>query len=76
MQPSSVPIRLLDVVALMADLPEHGLQRGQVGTVVEEWAEGVLEVEFAGTDGRAYAFVAVEAAKLLPLRYAPEATAP
>ncbi|RPI44671.1 MAG: DUF4926 domain-containing protein, partial [Betaproteobacteria bacterium] len=29
-------MRLLDVVALTEDLPEHGLARGQVGTVVEE----------------------------------------
>lgn len=27
--------QLLDVVALLADLPSHGLRRGQVGTVVE-----------------------------------------
>lgn len=27
--------RLLDVVALLTDLPSHGLRRGQVGTVVE-----------------------------------------
>ena len=29
-------IKLLDVVALTEDLPEHRLHRGQVGTVVEE----------------------------------------
>jgi len=29
-------IRVLDVVALTQDLPERGLVRGQVGTVVEE----------------------------------------
>lgn len=28
-------IKLLDVVALTVDLPEHNLWRGQVGTVVE-----------------------------------------
>jgi len=33
------------VVALLEDLPEEGLVRGQVGTVVENWAPGVYEVE-------------------------------
>jgi hypothetical protein len=28
-------IKLLDVVALVVDVPEHNLSRGQVGTVVE-----------------------------------------
>ena len=53
-------VKLLDDVALLEDLPEHGLQRGQVGTVVEELAPGVFEVEFSDSDGRTYA--------LLPLK--------
>ncbi|TAF87779.1 MAG: DUF4926 domain-containing protein [Oscillatoriales cyanobacterium] len=32
-------MKLLDVVALLEDLPEHGLYRGQVGTVVDEYDE-------------------------------------
>jgi len=28
-------LRLLDVVALLSDVPAHGLLRGQVGSVVE-----------------------------------------
>ncbi|MCT0254084.1 DUF4926 domain-containing protein [Synechocystis sp. CS-94] len=31
------PIKLLDIVALTADLPDYKLWRGQVGTVVEFW---------------------------------------
>jgi hypothetical protein len=31
---------LLSIVALLEELPEHGLQRGQVGTVVEALASG------------------------------------
>ena len=45
-------IQLLDVVALTADLPERGLYRGQVGTVVEALEPGVFEVEFCDNDGR------------------------
>jgi len=38
--------RLLDVVALLSDVPTHGLVRGQVGTVVEP-LDGACEVEFS-----------------------------
>ena len=40
-------IKLLDVVALTVDLPEHNLGWGQVGTVVQILAGGTaFEVEF------------------------------
>ena len=38
-------IEMHSVVALVEDLPQEGLVRGQVGTVVENWAAGVYEVE-------------------------------
>lgn len=52
-------IRLLDVVALLEDIPERGLRRGQVGTVVEELAPGIFEVEFSDDAGQAYAMLAL-----------------
>ncbi|MEW6690622.1 MAG: DUF4926 domain-containing protein [Pseudomonadota bacterium] len=64
-------IRMLDVVALIEDVPEHGLVRGQVGTVVEILAEGHFEVEFSGDDGRAYALLPLERRQLMVLRYQP-----
>jgi len=64
-------IKLLDVVALMKDLPEKGLSRGQVGTVVEELAEGVFEVEFCDNDGRTYATCALRGAELMVLHHRP-----
>ena len=64
-------IRLLDVVALIEDLPERALRRGQVGTVVEELAPGVFEVEFSDDTGRTYAQLAVRAEQLLVLHYRP-----
>jgi uncharacterized protein DUF4926 len=63
------PIRLLDVVALTEDLPERGLRRGQVGTVVEELAPGVYEVEFNDDEGRTYALLALKASQLMVLHY-------
>ena len=64
-------VKLLDVVALTYDLPEHDLQRGQVGTVVEILAPDAYEVEFADNDGRPYAELAVKVDKLLVLHYEP-----
>jgi hypothetical protein len=64
-------IHLLDVVALMEDLPEKGVRRGQVGTIVEVLRPGVFEVEFSDDEGRSYAMLALQARQLLPLRYQP-----
>lgn len=64
-------VDILDVVALTEDLPERGLYRGQVGTVVEDLAPGVFEVEFSDDDGRAYASLALDASRLLVLHYEP-----
>ncbi len=68
-------IKTLDVVALAQDLPEHGLVRGQVGTVVEQHRHDVFEVEFADNDGRTYAMAAVRAEQLIVLFFHPVAAA-
>ena len=36
----------------------EGLVRGQVGTVAENWAPGVYEIEFSDDNGKTYAMVA------------------
>ena len=64
-------IKLLDVVALNQDLPEHHLQQGQVGTVVELLAPDVFEIEFSDDDGRTYASLALRADQLFALHYEP-----
>lgn len=63
---------LLDGVALLEDLPAEGLQRGQVGTVVEPLATDVYEVEFADKNGHTIASLAVRSDQMLVLHY-PEA---
>jgi len=68
-------IQLLDVVALTADLPEKGLHRGQVGTVVEVLSPGVFEVEFSDDQGRTYAQLAVRDSQLLVLHFQPQQAA-
>jgi Domain of unknown function (DUF4926) len=47
-------MKLYDVVTLTADLPERELRCGQVGTVVEQLAPHVFEVEFASLEGETY----------------------
>jgi hypothetical protein len=64
-------INVLDVVALLMDMPEHGLVRGQVGTVVERLDDGVFEVEFSDDEGRTYAELAIRALDLLVLHHRP-----
>jgi Domain of unknown function (DUF4926) len=66
---------VLNVVALLADLPEAGLACGQVGTIVEMVGKDAALVEFSGDDGRSYAIVACPIAALLVLHYVPEAAA-
>jgi hypothetical protein len=68
-------IRLLDVVALTADIREKSLLRGQVGTVVEIHADGQCEVEFVDEEGRTYALEALDRDQLMVLRYRPEKVA-
>ncbi len=64
-------LQVLDVVALLEDVPDEGLYRGQVGTIVEELAPGVFEVEFSDSTGRAYAMLALRADQLLRLLHEP-----
>jgi hypothetical protein len=64
-------INLLDVVALTEDLPDKGLLRGQVGTVVETLAPSVYEVEFSDEQGRTYAELAIRNDQLMLLHYRP-----
>jgi Domain of unknown function (DUF4926) len=64
-------IELLSVVALVEDMPAKGLVRGQVGTVVEDLAPGVYEVEFIDDSGQTYASLALRADQLMRLHHEP-----
>jgi hypothetical protein len=64
-------IEILSVVAVLEDLPEKGLLRGQVGTVVEGLAPGVYEVEFSDDSGKTYASLALRSGQLMRLHHAP-----
>ena len=62
-------IKPFAVVALLEDIPERSLRRGQVGTVVEPLAPGVFEVEFSDNEGRSYATLALRADQLIILHH-------
>jgi Domain of unknown function (DUF4926) len=64
-------MKLLDVVALLEDLPELGLYRGQVGTIVEQYEPGVFEIEFSDKTGRAYAIETLIESQLMVLHHNP-----
>jgi hypothetical protein len=65
-------VRLLDVVALTVDLPEHNLRQGQVGTVVEILAHGsAFEVEFSDSNGRTYKSLGLRPDQIMVLHYEP-----
>ena len=69
-------IKLLEVVALISDLPERGLRRGQVGTVVELLSTDAYEVEFADNQGRTYATTPLRANEIIVLHYEPVSAEP
>lgn len=64
-------IKLLDIVALLEDLPAVELYRGQVGTVVEVYEPEVFEVEFSDTQARAYAIETLRSNQLMLLHHQP-----
>ncbi len=62
-------IRELARVVLEKDVPEYGLERGDIGTavLVHEGGEG-FEVEFATLDGETVAVVTVTKSEVRPVR--------
>jgi len=66
-------LQLLDVVALLDDLPDRRLLAGQVGTIVEILTDGAYEVEFADNEGQTYACLALTSNQVVPLHYSPMA---
>jgi hypothetical protein len=64
-------MKLLDAVALIQDIPDLNLHKGQVGTIVEIYEPGVFEVEFIDLHGKTYALETLSAQQLMQLYYAP-----
>ena len=62
-------LKLLDVVALLKEIPEKNLSLGQVGTIVEKLENDAFEVEFCDKNGITLATIALESQYLLQLHY-------
>ncbi len=58
---------MLDTVALIDDVPERKLRKGEVGTVVEILGPDVFEVEFSDEEGQTYAELALRDEQLITL---------
>ena len=73
-------IKMHDVVALMQDVRTTHfvsrqpllLRRGQIGTVVMLYQDGVCEVEFADRNGRAFAIHSLRPDQLMVLHDTPD----
>ena len=66
---NTIEFKLLDVVALLKDIPEKKLVTGQVGTIVEILGKDVFEVEFCNGLGVTIAMAALGKRDLLLLHY-------
>lgn len=68
-------LKLLDVVALLKNIPGEKLIKGQVGTIVEELDEETYEVEFADKQGKTIISLALKAHDLMLLHFEKEVAA-
>ena len=62
-------INLFDTIALISDLPDNKLRKGQVGTIVEKLAKNVYEVEFCDKKGQTILSTSIKTDKMLLLHY-------
>lgn len=62
-------LKLLDIVALLKDIPDEKLVKGQVGTVVEELDKEVYEVEFTNKRGETITSLALTNEELMLLHF-------
>lgn len=60
-------IKLLDIVMLEAPIAAHGLQRGDIGAVVELYPDGAVEVEFVTAGGFTKALLTLNPNQFSPL---------
>ena len=60
-------IKELDTVVLTEDLPDHGLKRGDLGTVVMLHGDQGYEVEFMTLDGHTLAVTSLSPPQVRPV---------
>jgi hypothetical protein len=58
----------LDLVVLTHDIPDYGLQLGDVGTIVHRYADGqAWEVEFVTAEGQTVAVLTLTPVDIRPM---------
>jgi hypothetical protein len=58
----------LDLVVLTHDMADHGLQRGDLGTIVHRYTDGqAWEVEFLTAEGRTVAVLTLRHTDIRPM---------
>lgn len=62
-------IKVLDTVALLTDIPEKNLSKGQVGTVVEKLDGNTFEIEFSNIKGETILTTPLNRKDLILLRF-------
>jgi Domain of unknown function (DUF4926) len=60
-------IKVLDVVALLKEMPEKKLLRGQIGTIVERFSDTEFEVEFSDNNGKTIAMLTLTTDEIMLL---------
>jgi len=64
-------MKLLDVVAMLEDMPSQHLLKGQMSTVVDELDDRSVSVKFGNLDGEAYALTLFAVVMLMALPHSP-----
>jgi hypothetical protein len=62
-----MPFETLDTVVVTADLPNHGLKRGDVGVIVQVYSTEAVEVEFVTASGHTQAVVTLGTHQIRPV---------
>lgn len=73
---TSIDINLHDSVALLTDLPQKQLKKGQVGTITNVKSTPIFEVAFTNPIGQTWASAFVKATDLLKLNFNVEKDSP
>jgi Domain of unknown function (DUF4926) len=63
--------KVLDVVALLKDLPDRNLQTGRVATLVEQLDTETFEAEFCDLSGKTTGFCELSRSEFLVLKHEP-----
>lgn len=62
-----MPFKTLETVVVTADLPSHGLKRGDIGAIVQVYSPDAVEVEFVTASGHTQAVVTLGTHQVRPV---------